>query len=171
MQWLLHFPAVVPGYLGSIRGMVGICVGCLIEEVDSDVTDRQRLDRFTDLLDRQTVSVMRQMGTWTRAGDERPTEVVGRAYDIGPGTASDPGVTIESEMNGIIALSSRVDDRFRDSARIVRPVVGEHRIRPIDDGRRQIMGRREATSVIYRVEPYDSDIGHIIEGGFRRRDA
>ena len=150
--------------------MVGICVGCIFEEIDSDVTDRQRLDRFMDLLDRQTVSVMRQMGTWTREGVERPTEVVNRAYDIGPGSMSDPGVTIESEMNGIIALSSRADDRFRDSARIVRPIVGEHRIRPVDNGRNQTSNRRDATSVIYRVEPYDSGIGHIIDGGFRRRD-
>ena len=166
MQWLLHFPAVVPGYMGSINGMVGICVGCLFEAVDSNVTDRQRLDRFMDLLDRQTVSVMRRMGAWTREGNEMPTEIVGRADDIPP----DSDITTESEMNGIIALSSRVDDRFREGARIIRPIVGDHRIRPIDDGWGRANGRRDATSLIYRVEPYDSDIGHIIDGGFRRRD-
>ena len=146
--------------------MVGICVGCLLEEVDSNVTDRQRLDRFMDLLDRQTVSVMRRMGAWTREGNEMPTEIVGRADDIPP----DSDITTESEMNGIIALSSRVDDRFREGARIIRPIVGDHRIRPIDDGWGRANGRRDATSLIYRVEPYDSDIGHIIDGGFRRRD-
>ena len=144
--------------------MVGICVGCLFEEVDSNVTDRQRLDRFMDLLDRQTVSVMRQMGTWTREGNEVPTEIVGHS------DYSHSDITTESEMNGIIALSSLVDDRFREGARIIRPIVGDHRIRPIDDGWGRANGRRDATSLIYRVEPYDSDIGHIIDGGFRRRD-
>ena len=72
-------------------------------------------------------------------------------------------------MHGVIALSSSVDDRFSDSARVVRPTTGTHRIRPVEDGRLLSAGRPDFTSVVYRVEPYDSDIGHVIRGGFRRR--
>ena len=134
------------------------CVGCLMYEVDSASTERQRLDRLTDLFDRQTVSVMRQMGAWTRPGEERSTR--NDEHEI----VSNTTATIEAEMHGIIALSSSVDDRFREGARIIRPTTGSHRIRPVDDS------RQDVTSVVYRVEPYDSDIGHVIGGGFRRRD-
>ena len=158
MQWILYYPSLVPGYQEPISGLAGICVGCLMYEVDSISTERQRLDRLTDLFDRQTVSVMRQMGAWTRPGEERSTRNVEQEL------VADTTTTIEAEMHGIIALSSSVDDRFRDGARIIRPTTGTHRIRPVDDS------RRDTTSVIYRVEPYDSDIGHVIGGGFRRRD-
>jgi len=163
VQWILHYPAAVPrGSHGSLRGTVGICLGCLGREIDRDRTATQRLDTFTDLLDRLTVSNMRHMGAWTRTGNGRST-LIGGEPSLGT------PVTVESEMRGILALSSRADDRFRDSARVVRPSVGTHRIRPVEDGRLLSAGRPDFTSVVYRVEPYDSDIGHVIRGGFRRR--
>ena len=135
-----------------------------MNEIDSVRTERQRLDRFTDLFDRQTVSVMRQMGAWARPEGGRSTR------NDEQGLTSDTTTTVESEMHGIIALSSSVDDRFRDGARIIRPTTGTHRIRPDEDSRSRPSRRQDVTSVAYRVEPYDSDIGHVIGGGFRRRD-
>ena len=113
VQWILRYPAVVPRGDGRyIRGTVGICVGCLGREIDRDRTATQRLDIFTDLFDRLTVSIMRHMGAWTRTDRGRPV----------PGGGDEPPTdmttTVESEMHGIIALSSSVDDRFRDSARV-----------------------------------------------------
>ena len=164
VQWILRYPAVVPRGDGRyIRGTVGICVGCLGREIDRDRTATQRLDTFTDLFDRLTVSIMRHMGAWTRTDRGRP--VLGG----GDEPPTDMTTTVESEMHGIIALSSRVDDRFRDGARVIRPTTGTHRIRPVEDGRLLSAGRPDFTSVAYRVEPYDSAIGYIIGGGFRRR--
>ena len=67
-------------------------------------------------------------------------------------------VTQEVEVQGNFALSSSVDDRTGVRVCVQ---IGRSRAPPTD------VGRRDTTTVEYRVTPYDSDVQRYLDEGFR----